>query len=65
MKTTRRYAKEVRERAVRMVDHHEEYNSEWGTMRSIASKLGMTPEAPRIWVRQCGDRSRKAGGHDH
>jgi len=40
METTRRYPKEVRERAVRMVfDHREEYKSEWATMRSIASKL--------------------------
>jgi len=35
--------KKVRERAVRMVfDHREEYNSEWVTMRSVASKFGMT-----------------------
>ena len=53
MKTTRRYPKEVRERAVRMVlDHCEEYNSEWATMRSIASKFGMTRGALRIWVRR-------------
>src|SRR5680860_1387604 len=53
MKTTRRYPKEVRERAVRMVfGHREEYNSEWATMRSIASKFGMTRGALRIWVRR-------------
>src|SRR5680860_51060 len=63
MKTTRRYPKEVRERAVRMVfDHREEYNSEWATMRSIASKFGMTPEALRIWVRRAEtDQGKREG----
>src|SRR5680860_1627809 len=64
MKTTRRYPKEVRERAVRRVfDHREETDSEWATMRSIASKFGMTPgEALRIWVRRAEtDQGRREG----
>src|SRR5680860_1545231 len=63
MKTTRRYPKGVRERAVRMVlGHREEYNSEWATMRSIASKFGMTPEALRIWARRAEtDQGRREG----
>jgi transposase len=48
-----RYSPEVRERAVRMlVEHKAEYPSEWAAMTAIASKLGMTPETLRIWVRR-------------
>jgi transposase len=48
-----RYSPEVRERAVRMlVEHRAEYPSEWAAMTAIASKLGMTPETLRIWVRR-------------
>ena len=49
-----RYPQELRERAVRMViDHREEYDSEWAAMRSIAEMLGIgTTETLRKWVRQ-------------
>jgi transposase len=48
-----RYPPEVRERAVRMlVEHRDEYPSEWAAMTAIAAKLGMTPETLRIWVRR-------------
>jgi len=53
MKTTTKYSPEVRERAVRMVrEHRAEYESEWATMVSIASKIGCKPETLRLWVRQ-------------
>src|SRR5680860_1274885 len=53
MSTSNRYPREVRERAVRMVLEHEgEYDSQWATISSVASKLGMTPETLRKWVRQ-------------
>ena len=53
MPRTTRYSPEVRERAVRMVvEHRDEYPSEWAAMTSIAAKLGMTPETLRIWVRR-------------
>ena len=43
-----RYPQELRERAVRMVlDHREDYDSEWAAMRSIA-----TTETLRKWVRR-------------
>jgi len=47
-----RYPKEVRERAVHLVFEHErEYNSQWAAICSISSKLGMTAETLRKWVR--------------
>jgi len=53
MPRTNRYSPEVRERAVRMVaEHRDEYPSEWAAFRSIAAKLGMTPETFRTWVRR-------------
>jgi transposase len=40
--------------------HRSEYPSEWAAMKSIATKLGRTPETLRTWVRQAeiddGDR---------
>ena len=48
-----RYPVEVRERAVRMVfEHQDEYDSQWAAISSIATKLGMTPETLRKWVRR-------------
>jgi transposase len=48
-----RYPVEVRERAVRMVfEHQDEYDSQWATITSVATKLGMTPETLRKWVRR-------------
>jgi len=48
-----RYPREVRERAVRLVFEHErEYPSQWAAITSIATKLGMTPETLRKWVRR-------------
>jgi transposase len=49
-----KYPRELRERAVRMVlEHRDEYDSEWEAMRSIAGRLGIgTTESLRRWVRQ-------------
>ena len=48
-----RFSPEVRERAVRMVlDHGEQYDSQWAAIRSIAEKIGCSAEALRNWVRQ-------------
>jgi transposase len=42
----------VQERAVRMVPEHEgEYDSQWAAISSVASKLGMTSQTLRKWVR--------------
>ena len=51
-----RFSPEVRERAVRLV--HEQvpqHESQWAAIRSVASKMGCSPETLRKWVRQ-GER---------
>jgi len=53
MNTRKRYPKELKERAVKMVqDHEAEYPSKWQAIQSIADKFGMTPETLRKWVNQ-------------
>jgi transposase len=53
MSRPRRFPKEVRERAVRMLlDHRDEYDSQWAAIRSIAEKFDMSAETLRSWVRQ-------------
>ena len=48
-----RFPQEVRERAIWMVlEHTEEHGSQWAAIRSIAGKIGMSPETLRRWVRQ-------------
>ena len=61
--TPKRYPEEVRERAVRMVFEHEgEYTSQWAAITSVATKLGMTPETLRKWVRRAEiDRGLRPG----
>ena len=49
----KRYAPEVRERAVRMVlDHQGEYTTQWAVIESIAGKIGCTAQSLHRWVRQ-------------
>jgi transposase len=53
MSRSTRYPAEVRERAVRLVlDHAEEYPSQWAAICSIAEKSGMSAETLRKWVRR-------------
>jgi transposase-like protein len=48
MNTTKRYSPETKERAVRLVlQHQEEYESQWAAMESIAAKVGCTAETLR------------------
>jgi transposase len=47
------YSAEVRERAVRMIREHEhEYGSRWEAIRSIAPKIGCTPQTLHNWIRK-------------
>ena len=48
-----RYPDEVRERAVRLVlEHQDEYPSQWKAIESISAKLSINHETLRIWVRR-------------
>src|SRR5680860_1886529 len=63
MNKGKRYPKEVRERAVRLVfDHEGEYNSQWAAICSVSSKFGMAPQTLRTWARRAEiDRGRRDG----
>ena len=63
MKKNKRYPREVRERAVRLVlDHRPEYNSQWSAIASIAQKIGCTAETLRRWVREVERREGRVTG---
>jgi len=63
MNSTKRYPKEVKERAVRLVlEQQNEHGSQWQAIVSVASKLGMTPETLRKWVKQSDiDQGKREG----
>jgi len=59
----KKYSREVRERAVNLFfEHRGEYPTEWSAMRSIADKLGMSPETLRTWIRRSEVNSGKRDG---
>ncbi len=45
-----------------VLEHADQYNSQWAAIRSIAEKLGCAAETLRSWVRQAeGDQGKRAG----
>ena len=63
--TSHKFSPEVCERAVRMVfDHQTEHSSQWGTITSIASKIGCNPETLRSWAARAGSPSAVVTGRD-
>lgn len=58
-----KFSPEVRERALRLVlDHQEQYDSQWAAIRSVAAKVGCSAEALRNWIRQAErDRGSRPG----
>lgn len=55
-----KYPDELRERAVRLVlDHSQEYGSQWEAICSVAEKLGPKAETVRLWVRQAERDTRR------
>jgi transposase-like protein len=45
-----------------VLDHEGEHDSQWATIRSIAEKMGCSPETLRKWVRQAErDQGRRPG----
>ena len=58
-----KFSDEVRERAVRMVlEHGPEHASQWEAIRSIAGKIGCSPEALRKWLRRFEVDTGRRGG---
>lgn len=52
-KSSKKFSKEVRERAVRLVSEaRKDHPSEWATLCSIAPKIGCRAETLRKWVRR-------------
>ena len=58
-----RYDAETRARAVRLVrDHVGDYDSEWAAITAVSSRLGMTSETLRKWIRQAAVDAGEAPG---
>ena len=59
----RGYSPELRERAVRLFkDQVGNYGSRWAAIRSIAAKLGCTPQTLNKWVKQAEIDAGEANG---
>ena len=63
MSKSRRYSREIRERAVRMVfEHEKDYESRRAAPVSISGRTGCTPETPGSRVKRTGiDTGRRDG----
>jgi transposase len=62
MANRNKYSPEVKERAVRLVqDSLADYDSKWAAVRSIASKIGCSPETLRQWVNRAEAAEERGG----
>ena len=62
-KTTNKFSREVRDRAVRMVLEHEgDHASRWAAVSSIAAKIGCSAHTLRDWVNKAEIDSGKRAG---
>ncbi len=53
MSRQKRFSPEVKERAVRLVtESRAEHDSQWSAIRSVAEKIGCSPETLRAWIRR-------------
>jgi transposase len=58
-----RYDENTRVRAVRLVcEHAGDYETEWAAMKAISTRLGMSAETLRKWVRQAEVDAGEAAG---
>lgn len=58
-----KYDPELKAKAVRLVrEHREDYETEWAAIRAVSSRLGMTAETLRKWVRQAEVDDGQAAG---
>ena len=63
MEKRKKFPAEVRERAIRLVaESMKDHPSEWAAVKSIATKMGCTPETLRLWIRQAQRDSGKRPG---
>ena len=62
-KTTNKYSREVRERAVRMVlDNSGQHESRWSAIVSVSAKIGCAANTLNDWVKKAEvDRGDRAG----
>ena len=58
-----KYDPELKAKAVRLVrEHRDDYETEWAAMRAVSSRLGMSAETLRKWVRQAEVDDGQAAG---
>ncbi len=64
-KTTNKFLREVRERAVQMVlEHERDHPSRWAAVVSIAAKIGCTGQTLNEWVKKAEvDAGRRSAGY--